>query len=86
MIYSTGKTKDQEEDERPRSLQDQLMEVIKKRESKQFSFKPRIEGQFIKKQTDHLSWRNYVRWFFNEHPDFEIQCCGDIYIQSQTLS
>ena len=64
------------------SLQDNLVEEISKREnSKQFSKKARsrTDGQFYKKGIKNLSWRNYVRVFFKQHPGFEMQCCGKKY-------
>ena len=63
------------------SLQDNLVEEISKREnSEQFSKRARrTNGQFYEKGIENLSWRNYVRYFFKQHPGFEIQCCGKKY-------
>ena len=68
-----------QEDEDATSLQEQLVEEINKRAKKQFSMKSRMGGQFAKEETKELSWKNYVRVFFNQHPGFEIACCGTKY-------
>ena len=63
------------------SLQNNLIEEISKRKnSEQFSKRARrTNGQFYEKGIENLSWRNYVRYFFKQHPGFEIQCCGKKY-------
>ena len=60
------------------SLQNLLLQEISKRAK--FSTKPRTtRGTFAEKGVDHLSWRNYVRHFFHEQPEFIMPCCGKSY-------
>ena len=57
------------------SLQDILLREIKSRAN--FSTKFRTaRGTFAKKDVEDLSWKNYVRHFFDQHPGFKTTCSG----------
>jgi len=58
------------------SLNNLLLKEIDRREK--FSTKSRTKrGTFSKKEVEDLSWKNYVRCFFDQLPGFESTCqCG----------
>jgi hypothetical protein len=67
------------------SLNDMLREQIDKRAK--FSTKTRTErGTFAEKNVADLSWKNYVRYFFYEHPGFKGTCqCGKSYEKAESF-
>ena len=78
------------------SLQDLLYQGMDKRAK--FSTKSRTaRGTFAKKSVEELSnadkkmphivhsWRNYVRYFFDQHPGFKASCCGKSYDKTETF-
>ena len=52
-----------------------------------FSTKLRTErGTFAKKDVQDLSWKNYVRFFFDQHPGFKSICqCGKSYEKAESF-
>ena len=63
-----------------------------------FSTKSRTaRGTFAKNSVEELSnadkkmphivhsWRNYVRYFFDQHPGFKASCCGKSYDKTETF-
>lgn len=62
-----------------KGLNDMLLKEIDRRAK--FSTKSRTErGTFAKKDVQDLSWKNYVRFFFDQHPGFKSTCqCGKSY-------
>ena len=57
------------------SLQDILLREIKSRANVSTKFRT-ARGTFAKKDVEDLSWKNYVRHFFDQHPGFKTTCSG----------
>ena len=57
------------------SLQDILLREIKSRANVSTKFRT-ARGTFAKKDVEDLSWKNYVRHFFGQHPGFKTTCSG----------
>ena len=68
-----------------KGLNDLLLKEIDRRAK--FSTKSRTErGTFAKKDVQDLSWKNYVRFFFAQHPGFKSTCqCGKSYEKAESF-
>lgn len=77
---------DKQEMLRPSEGELDLVEEVRKRVTGSFSGKCRLPtGQFSKKDTCDLSWRNYVRAYYQERPGLSVQCCKRGYTVANSL-
>lgn len=67
-----------------KGLNNLLLKEIDRRAK--FSTKSRTErGTFAKKDVQDLSWKNYARFFFDQHPGFKSTCqCGKSYEKAES--
>ena len=70
---------------RKKGLNDLLLKEIDRRAK--FSTKSRTErGTFAKKDVEDLSWKNYVTFFFDQHPGFKSTYqCGNSYEKAESF-
>ena len=66
-------------DENIEDLSSSFFFEVSERSHGNFSDKSRVNGLFAKKNPAELSWRNFIRNYFKEHPGCEVICCKKSY-------
>ena len=68
-----------EEKEEEAGLSTSFCREISERCKEKFSIKSRVEGLYVKKKSEDLAWRNFIRYYFKENPGYQLTCCKKSY-------